>query len=87
MGVLDFIFGNRDDDLESTEPLPKENHLENIWAMDLPLHSGRVERDSAVVPALVPRTPVLAEEIVLRQLVAELLLHAPTPGEDGAPQG
>lgn len=44
MGVLDFIFGNKDDDLEGTEPAPKTNHLENVWAWERPLHSSENDR-------------------------------------------
>tara|TARA_R110002073_G_scaffold144998_2_gene297163 strand:- start:224 stop:2347 length:2124 start_codon:yes stop_codon:yes gene_type:complete len=50
MGVLDFIFGNRDDNLEGAEsvaepdPAPKTNHLENIYAWDRPLYSSADDR-------------------------------------------
>ena len=50
------------------------------------LVAEEVERDAAVVPALVAAAEVLADEVVLRELVAEVVLDARAARQERAPE-
>ena len=51
-----------------------------------PVLAEEIERDAAVIPALVPAAKILADEVVLRELVAEVVFHARAARQEIAPE-
>ncbi len=64
---------------------------ERVFGLHLPERDAllleETERDRGVVPRPLAAAPVLAEEVVLGERVAEVVLDPGAPGEERAPQG
>lgn len=51
------------------------------------LEAEKLEGDAGVVPGLVAGAPVLADEVILRELVAEVVFDSPSAAEEVTPEG